>query len=163
MELLNALGLDIKLFIAQLVNFAILYFFLAKFAIPKVSAMMKARQAEIDAGLQNAEQAGAALEKAKAEEETILAQARSEAAGIIKDSRQKGKLTEEKIVQEAKEQAQKIVANGEKQVATEKEKMILEAKAELAEIISVGMKTITDKEVDAKKIKESYLQQGLVS
>ena len=163
MQLLGALGLDLKVFLAQLINFAILYFVLAKVAIPKIMKMMKDRQDEIDAGLKNAEEAGSALEKAKAQEEMIVSQARSEAATIIKESRQKCKKTEEKIVQEAKEQAQKILKDGEKQVQTEKEKMMLEAKAELAEIVKIGLKNLTDKEVDAKKIKDDYLRQGLVS
>ncbi|MDO5561813.1 MAG: F0F1 ATP synthase subunit B [bacterium] len=162
MELLNALGLDLKVFVAQFVNFAILYFILAKFAIPKVTAMVKARQDEIDAGLKNAEAAQLALEQAQEKEAAVVAQANSQARQIINEAKQKGKQAETKIVAQAKEQAQTILTNGEKQAQTEKAKLMQSAKEELAEIISIGMRNLADEKIDPTKIKDSYLKQGLV-
>lgn len=163
MELLNALGLDLQVFVAQFVNFAILYFVLAKFAIPKITAMVKARQDEIDAGLKNAEAAQLALTQAQEKEAALVAQANSQARQIIGEAKQKGKQAEAKILAEAKEQAQVILTNSEKQARTEKAKLMQSAKEELAEIISIGMKNLADEKIDAAKIRDNYLKQGLIS
>lgn len=162
MELLRALGLDWKIFLTQLLNFALLYFVLAKAALPKIRAMMIKREQEIDDGLKNAEAAKLVLAQAKTNEEEILVQARTAAVKIIEESRIKAKLVEDKIVAQAKETAQKIVATGEEQVIVAKEKMLQDVKEELAEVIAIGVKNLTGEEVSAKKVTTSYLKQGLI-
>lgn len=162
MELLNALGLDLKIFIAQFINFAILYFVLAKFALPKITAMVKKRQEEIDTGLKNAEAAKLVLDQAQEKEAAIVTAANSQARTIISDAKQKGKQAEAQILAQAKDQAQTIVENGKKQAVTEKAKLMQSAKEELAEIIGIGLKNITDEQIDAQKIKDNYLKQGLI-
>ena len=161
MELINALGVDWVLFFSQLVNFAVLYWVLKKFAIPKILALMDKRQNDIEMGIKNAQLADQALSQAKAQQEELLNAARKEARVIINDAKQVGKDQEVKIVESAQSKAQQIVANGEKQVAIEKNKMLLEVKGELADIISLGVKTVVDKDVKPEQINKSYLESGL--
>lgn len=163
MELLQALGLNWKVFLAQLINFGLLYLVLAKTALPKIREMMAKREKEINDGLKDAEAAKLVLAQAKTNEEEIITQARTEAAKIIDESRSKAKQVEEKLLTEAKEQAQQVIKNGEKQVMTEKEKMLQEVKEELAAVIAIGVKNITEEKISGEKIKTDYLKQGLVS
>ncbi len=162
-EILKALGLDWKMFLAQLLNFAIFYWLLAKFALPKVREMIKNRQEEIDKGLKQAEEAKSIWTEAKAKEDELIAKARSEASQIIRQGRERSQKVAENLIQEAKQKAQNLVENGEKQVQVAKEKMLLEAKDELAEIISLGVRKVAEKKVDKNEIEKDYLQKGLIS
>lgn len=161
MELINALGFDWVIFVSQLINFAILYWLLKKFALDKLMKLLEKRQQDIDMGLKNAQLADQALNQAKAQQEELLNGARKQARTIINEAKQVGKSQEEKIVAEAQMRATKIVENGEKQITLEKNKMLLEVKGELANIIALGVKTVVEQDVRPEKIKQSYLQAGL--
>ena len=161
MELLTALGVDWKTFIAQLVNFLILYWILRKFALGKIIGFIQKRQDEIDSGVKNAQLAQQALDQAKTQQEEILTNARKKAKNIIGEAKQLGQIQEEKIVQEAKEKAKKIIDSGERQVKVAKEKMILEAKSELTDIITIGLKNLITEKNDPSKISHQYLESGM--
>ncbi len=163
MQLLDALGLDWKIFLAQLINFAVFYWVLAKIAVPKIREMVTKREKEIEDGLKNAEEAKIVLNQAKGHEEEILTAARSEAAKIIDESRLNAKKVEEKTLLSTQEQAKLILERAEKQVQIEKEKMLQDVKEELAEVIAIGVKNLTTEKTKAEKITSDYLKQGLVS
>lgn len=57
MELLNALGIDWKILLAQFVNFAVLVFVLWKFAYKPIFKFLEDRKNKIEEGIKNAEQA----------------------------------------------------------------------------------------------------------
>lgn len=54
MELFNALGVDLKILFAQLVNFAILFFVLYKFAYKPLLKLIDDRKDMIEDGVLNA-------------------------------------------------------------------------------------------------------------
>ena len=161
MELINALGISWPTVISQLINFALLYFILKKFALEGLLEFITKRQKQIVDGLNNAKKADESLAQAQAQQEEILASARRVASDIIATARTQGQNQEQQIVAAAKQQALKIVADGEKQVAVTKGKMMLEAKSELAAIIATGVRRIVDEKVDPATITADYLQEGV--
>lgn len=79
--------LDVSYFPPQLVwlaiTFVVLYFLMARLAIPKISEVLENRQNRISSDLEEAKRLSEDADKAKAEYEASLADARSKAHGIV--------------------------------------------------------------------------------
>ena len=71
-DILNLFGLEGKLFIAQIINFAILLFILKKFLYEPIAKMMEERKAKIKQGLDDAEKAKKTLLEADSKKILIL-------------------------------------------------------------------------------------------
>ena len=107
MELLNSLGINAKLLIAQIVNFLILLFVLYKFAYGPVLRMLDERTKKIEKGMKDAEASGKKLEEIAAKEKGILDEAKNQAKEIVKRSEDAAVKQAEEIVITAKDQTQK--------------------------------------------------------
>ena len=89
-ELFEALGVDIRILIAQLVNFAILLVALYYVAYKPIFKFLKERRDGIEKGVRDAEEAGAKLEIASRKEEEIINEAKKQALKIVEKSREEG-------------------------------------------------------------------------
>ncbi|TNE38515.1 MAG: F0F1 ATP synthase subunit B' [Alphaproteobacteria bacterium] len=67
------------------ITFVILYFLMATIAIPAVSSVLEGRQNRISSDLEEAKRLSEEADKAKAEYEAALADARSKAHGIVSE------------------------------------------------------------------------------
>lgn len=154
MELINALGLNVKILLAQLVNFAVILFVLYKFAYNPILKMLDERRDKIEEGIKNAEDAEAKLAKIEMQQKEALADARKEAQKIIAAAEDVAKKNKEDILNEAKKQSQEILAKAEKNIEQEKNKMMEDAKKELSELVSLATEKVVGEKVDAAKDKE---------
>ncbi|MDH4330512.1 MAG: F0F1 ATP synthase subunit B [Candidatus Moranbacteria bacterium] len=154
MELINALGLNVKILLAQLVNFSVLLFVLYKFAYGPILKMLDERRDKIEEGIKNAEDAKTKLAKIEMSEKEILSDARKEAQKIIVAAEDVAKKNKEDILNEAKKQSQQILEKAEKNIEQEKNKMMEDAKKELSELVSLATEKIVGEKMDAKKDKE---------
>ena len=127
MEILHQFGFDLKLFIAQIVNFLILAYIFKRFLYKPILNIFKEREEKIKAGLENAEKAKEALDNAKLDREAMLRETKTEANAIIENTKKmaedmrqefaaKSKAESERIVAEAKVQAQSEMKKVEKEV-----------------------------------------------
>ena len=161
MELINALGLNWLTLVSQLINFAILYWLLKKFALDKIIKLMEQRQQDIDTGLKNAQLAEQALNQARGQQEEIILAARHEAKQIIAEGKKLGAAQEQQIIAQAKAQAQSIITTGHQQVELDKNKMLLEVQEQLAQIVSLGVQKVIEETVTPEQINQKYLEVGL--
>lgn len=88
MEILQSFGVDWKLLLAQLVNFAIVVLVLWRFAIKPLTKIMNERNKEIEVGLKKAQESTDRLTKVENEVKQKLTQARQEADKILNASKQ---------------------------------------------------------------------------
>jgi F-type H+-transporting ATPase subunit b len=72
---MEALGIDLKTLIFQLINFLVLLILLTKLLHKPLKKLMESRQREIAEGLENAAKAREQLEQAEAERQEMLAKA----------------------------------------------------------------------------------------
>ena len=63
--IIKNLGIDWKIFLAQLVNFGIVFFVLKKFAFSPIQKLLKERQSKIEKGLNDATRSASELSMAK--------------------------------------------------------------------------------------------------
>ena len=154
MELLNSLGIDWKLLIAQIVNFLILLLVLYKFAYGPVLKMLNERTKKIEKGIQDAEASGKKLEEIAAREKGVLDEARHQAQEMVKRAEDAAVLQAEEIVLDAKEQTEKMVEAARVQIEQEKNKILAEAKTEIAGLVMMATEKIIGEKLDGEKDKE---------
>lgn len=126
--------IDIKLIIAQLINFAItlvlVYFVLGK---PLIK-MMNKRDSHIKEGLNNASTAKELIKKTTEEYNTTILNAKNEANEIFQDAKKQAEAKKSEMLEAAKIEVSQIIANGQKTLEVEKQKILDNAKSELVEL-----------------------------
>lgn len=153
-ELIKTFHIDIKLILAQLVNFAIVLFVLKRFAYGPVLKMMEERSEKIEKGIENAENAGKKLTEIVEKEKAVLVEARKQAQEIITKAELMAVKSKDEIVVEAKAQAEKILSDSAKKIEQEKDQMMQEVKGQIAELVISATGKIVDMKIDGEKDKE---------
>ncbi len=154
MELLEKLGINWKLLIAQLINFAILLYVLKRFAYTPIVKMLNERTEKIEKGLKNAEETRKKLTEITQKEKEILSKAKIEARDILKKSEDTAKRSKDEIAAEVKAQAEKIITDAKASIESEKTKMLREVKTEVAELVISATEKIINERIDSKKDRE---------
>lgn len=134
--------LNVKDYAPQLIwlaiTFAVLYWLMAKVALPKVGGVIEERAQRIQRDLDEADRLKGETEKAVADYEASLASARTRAGGIAKDIRDKLGAETDAERQRVEAQVARQVADAEKRIAETKSKAMAEVgqiAAETAEAI----------------------------
>lgn len=151
MELLNAFGIDYKILLAQLVNFAILFFVLYKIGYKPIFTFLEDRRRKIASGVTMAEKAEAQLRAATEEKSALLAEAKKEASAIITKAHDAAEQKREEKIKQAKEEIAVIIAKEKEGLLAEKERTTKEIKAEIADLIAIALEKITGETIDMKK------------
>lgn len=148
---------DTGLFILQAVAFIILLIVLGKFAWKPILSGLKEREQTIESALLAAEQAKKDMQALQADNEKLLAEARSERDAILKEAM----ATANSIKEEAKEETSKITA---KMLEDAKATIENEKRAALAEVktqVAALSLDITEK-VIRKQLRDKKAQEALV-
>lgn len=160
MDILNQFGFDIKLFIAQIVNFLVLAFLFKKFLYKPILTTLKKRETTIKKGLEDALGAQKALENAESEKNEILQKASQEAEKIINEARKVAEEARDSILDDARAESSKVMANMKEQIKLEKEEFIKESKS-IALSLSQSILEESIKGLFDKKEQQSLIQKGM--
>ncbi len=120
-NILNLFGLETKLFIAQIVNFAILLYILKKFLYKPIAQTLQERQLKIKQGLKDAEDAKEALKVADVQKFEILKNARKDADKMIELTKKSVISIRQSATDDAKKQAKEIIEAAKKNAEAEQE------------------------------------------
>ncbi|MEI8143109.1 MAG: F0F1 ATP synthase subunit B [Candidatus Berkelbacteria bacterium] len=159
---MESLGIDIKLLIAQAVNFLIVMFLLWKFAYNPVLKMLDERKSKIEKGLSDAKASEESLGLAEKKAKEIKNEALSSAADIIKEARTAASAELAAQLAKANEMSARIIENATKEATTLKSKVLTEAKKEISGLIVASLdKIVGDKltTVQKEKLAEKRLQE----
>lgn len=143
-SLITTFHIDLKLIIAQMINFAIVFFVLYRFALKPLGTLMDERQKTISQGLTDAKTNAETLEQTQKQYADALAQARKEASDIITTAKKDAELQKTLILESTKADANQILAQGTAQLAQEKTKMLADAKVELAGIVIAATEKVLE-------------------
>lgn len=152
--LLGTLGIDWKLFVAQLVNFGIVLFIFWKWVVKPLGTTLTKRQEKIEAGLKNAEHTES--EKIKFEEwkNTEMKKVRSEADNILRTTTDTANKIKQETIVEAQNQAGKILVQAKASIESEKTQALKEARVEIASLVMLASEKILRGKLDPKKDQE---------
>jgi F-type H+-transporting ATPase subunit b len=135
--------------------FLVLLFILGKFAWPAILSAVKARNESIRKALDAAEKAKEEMTKLQADNEKILAEARSERDALMKEAKE----IRDKLIGEAREkaaeEAKKLVQNARESIQREKSAALNEMKEQMASLsVDIAEKILRLKLEDSKAQKE---------
>jgi F-type H+-transporting ATPase subunit b len=144
------LGLNAKLFLAQLINFAIVLFILWKWVFTPVAKKLQERTDRIEKSMNDADRIAKEKKEFEQWRQAELSKARKEASEIVDKSQTEALKVKDELLKQAKEDQQKIVDQSRKQIEQEKQQALQSAKADLADIVTDATEKILRKKLDLK-------------
>jgi F-type H+-transporting ATPase subunit b len=121
-------------FIAEVIAFLIILFVLWRYVVPPVQKAMKERQDLVRGQIEESRQARETLEKAEADYQNALAEARAEAAKIRDSARADADRLRDQLRTQAEEEAERIRQRSEEQLATQRQQVVNELRAEIGRL-----------------------------
>ena len=146
---LASLGIEGKLFIAQLVNFGIVLFVLWKLAYKPLLKAMDERTKKIEQGLKDAAASAGSRKLAEEERANIVTEARKAAKDIMDQAATLAAKERQEATAHTKSEVEKIVAHGKDTIRAEKDKMMLEAKAEVGSLVALATERVLRAKLNA--------------
>ena len=140
--------------IAQILNFLVLVFVLAKFVYKPVLGIMEERKNKIASDLETAEKAKNYAEADKAEYAAKLADARQEAQAIIENARKTAQAAHDKIMADTKVEQEQYVAAQKEIIATEKKKAMDEVRAQVISLSMIAAGKIVEQKLNSEEDKQ---------
>lgn len=147
-ELFSSLGIDWKIIIAQMANFAILVFVLAKFVYKPVIKMLDERKQRISDDLNKSQTLSEKMKEADMEKERILAEARKESEKIIKQTEKNASEIKNRLLEESRTESELLKTEAKRQIEAEREKTSEALKSEIKVLVSESLKKILGEKQD---------------
>jgi F-type H+-transporting ATPase subunit b len=148
---IGTLGINWKLFLAQLVNFLIVLLIFWKWIVKPITDTLSARQKKIEEGLQNADYMTKEKENFEVWKTTEMKNVRVEAGQIIKDAQGMAVNVKNEAVAGAKQQAEKLIEQTKVSLEIEKQQVLSAAKSEIATMVVSATEKILQQKLDAQK------------
>lgn len=148
---MDALGINLGFFIAQLVNFGLIFLLLAKLVWPRVLKMLDERSERIAKGLEDARAAEEARANAERERDKLLAQARAEAQKVLEEARQRGEEQVKQMLREAQAEAEKAREQARSQAEEERNRILAEARDDIVALALAAAERLVKDSLDEKQ------------
>jgi F-type H+-transporting ATPase subunit b len=134
---------DPGLYIWTILTFLVLLWLLARYAWRPLLGALDVRQESIRKSLDDARAAKQELERLNVESQKILAQARTEADGILSATRSDANRFRDELKQKAQAEAAGIVKNAERQIQQETARALQQIRTEAVDIsIAIASKLL---------------------
>ncbi|MBI2042375.1 MAG: F0F1 ATP synthase subunit B [Candidatus Nealsonbacteria bacterium] len=148
--MLEALGIDWKLLLFQIINFLLLMFILKKVLYKPMLSFLENRSKKIEEGLAKAEKFEAEWQKIKEAEKERIAEVEKKATQMMEKARIDAVAREKEILELAQQKSLKIIDEAKKEISREKEKASEELKNEMSGFIVFATEKILGREMRDK-------------
>lgn len=148
--MLDFLSIDTGTIIFTLINTLILFMIIKHLLFGRVNKIIEERQVDVTNTYKKADES---LENAKKQEETynnIMANAKDEAAQIVKSATQKALIRSDEIMLQAKNNANNVLEKANLDIEREKIRAKNEIKYEISDIALMMAQKVISKEIDKK-------------
>ena len=148
--MLDFLSIDTGTIVFTLINTLILFMIIKHLLFGRVNKIIEERQADVTISYKKADES---LENAKKQEETynrIMANAKDEAAQIVKTATQKALIRSDEIMLQAKNNANNVLEKANLDIEREKIRAKNEIKYEISDIALMMAQKVISKEIDKK-------------
>jgi F-type H+-transporting ATPase subunit b len=116
------------------IAFAILFFFMWKWVLPRVNSLLEERRHKIQGDLERAEQTRGEADQLLADYRAQLANARGEANLIIEEARKSADQLRRDLQGKAEQEAQATVARAQDEIRAERDRVLQELGAQVGQI-----------------------------
>ncbi|MBI4433906.1 F0F1 ATP synthase subunit B [Candidatus Uhrbacteria bacterium] len=134
-ELLEKLGIDWRLLIAQLVNFVVLFFVLRRYLYRPVLEMLARRAEHIAGGLRDADTARDRLARIEQERTELLRRAELERQGVLERAAPEAEALRHDRLAAAEEESVARVTRAEREAERLREEMLTAVRAEIGDLV----------------------------
>lgn len=158
---MEALGIEPIYLLAQIVNFAIIFFLLRKFLYKPVLNMLDKRKAEVAESVDRVGRMEKEEEKLKEKHEKLLADARKEAKSIIEEAKKQLEKQKKELAAKAHDQSSEIIAKARQQaeqLLKENESVMRKQAVELASAMVVKLVPQVLSSDDHRKLIATHLK-----
>lgn len=145
---MEALGIDVKLFIAQIINFLILLLILWRFAYKPIVKMLEDRRQKVAQSMQNAKDIEEKLTATEQKTKELIDKARQDASTLLEENAKAAAQEKKGIIAAAKEQSAKEIDKAKAAILEEKELAQKALQAETARLVSLATEKILQKSPD---------------
>lgn len=149
--LAGTFGLDLKIFIAQLVNFTIVLLVLKKFVFAPVVKVLDDRKAAVDKGMNQAEEAELRLKEIALEREKTMQDARRDASELIRTAQGDALRLAERMKEQAKSEVESVVKQGKERLRIEQDSLRRELAEDVSTLIVEAAGKVLGQSLDDKK------------
>ena len=158
MEILELFGINWKLMLAQIINFAIVMAVLWWFALKPLTKTMKERSSEIEKGLSDAQKSAERLDEVEKIVNDKIKESKFDADVILNEARKQAEVNRQVDLEKTKKEVDVLFNKAKEQIENEKTLMVKEVKTEVGEMIVMALEKILSagltKEIDKKYIEK---------
>ncbi|TSC68572.1 MAG: F-type H+-transporting ATPase subunit b [Parcubacteria group bacterium Gr01-1014_66] len=144
-EFIAHFGVNWQLLLAQVINFALLFLVLKKFAFGPLGGLLRARREKIKEGIRMHEEARHILDELDLLRAERVIKAEKEAYMIMQDAQRLARDRGEELITATHEKAETIIADARRIIAQEKEKISQDAIKDTRRLIAEGIRRVIGK------------------
>ncbi|MCK9186860.1 F0F1 ATP synthase subunit B [Candidatus Gracilibacteria bacterium] len=162
MELITKLGIDVKLILAQVVNFIIILIVLRKFAYTPILNLLDKRKKMIEKNVDDTRKIEERIVKMEEEKKQVIADAGKKAMEIIEKAKVEGQAEREQVLANAKKEISGLAERYRSQLKAEEAKMLKDVKEEVSTLIVAVCEKILKKnfeKADQKRLEEAIRKE----
>jgi len=153
-SLISTFHIDLKLFIAQVVNFAIVFSVLYFMAFKPLVKTMSDRTEKIDKSLREADEIEKRLALTEKEREEIINAAKKQANLIVEEADKRGEERRAELVNKSKEDIGQVINAEREKMIREKGETLKEIKKEVASLVVMTVEKLLNEKMTSDKDKE---------
>lgn len=144
-DLLGTLGVNVKLFAAQLVNVSVVILVMWRWVYRPLVAVMEKRSKEIADGLKNAKDAKQKLADAADEREKTLRETKADAHAIIEETKKKADGVKQEKMEMAKREIEKLVEDAKGRIESERDVAFAALRNDVASLVAEATRKVAGK------------------
>ncbi len=150
-EVLNNIGFDWQVALANFVNFLIIFWVLKKWVFGPVGKILETRQKTIEAGVSQAENAKEQLAQAQTQVEEELKHAKAQANETIAKAQTTANEIVDAAANTAEQKAQAILDDAQAQTAKDRAQAEKDLGTKTAHLVAMGVQKILDEELSPEQ------------
>ncbi len=151
---LASLGLNVSLFVFQLINFLIVALIIWFLILKPLTKKLLERQKMIEQGLADAEKAKENVSRSESDYQTKLTKAREAADQVLNQAQGEAQQIAETMKTQAKQEIERLTLQAKSQLLREKEEMMGVIKKETAELVVAAVEKILEEKMTPEKDKK---------
>jgi F-type H+-transporting ATPase subunit b len=153
-SIISTFQLDLKLFIAQLINFGIVFAVLYFFAFKPLVKIMTERTKTIEKSLDNAKKIEERIGQTEEDYKKIISQGKKEANEIIEKAMEQAEKKKREMIDKTKEEIGGIINEEKAKMQAEKGMVLKEIKSEVTDLVIAAMEKVLEQKMSDKEDKE---------
>jgi len=150
-SVLGTLGIDWKLFIAQLINFGIILYVFWRWIVKPLGKTLSDRQNKIESGLKNAQYMEDEKKRFEEWRTNEMKKVRTEADHILRTTNDTANKIKQETIVDAQKQAATLLTQARASIESEKNQALAEVKQEVATLVIAASEKILRSKLDPKK------------